>query len=136
MPVKQGIAVTGSINQRGELQPVGAINQKIEGFYEVCAQSSLNGDQGVIIPKPNLENLMLNDEILTAVEKGLFHIWAIDTVDDGLEILMGLTAGKRLHGGSFSKNSVHYKVDERLKELNNNVLPVIHTANEEQNNAY
>jgi len=136
LPVKQGIAVTGSINQRGELQPVGAINQKIEGFYEVCAQSGLNGDQGVIIPKPNLENLMLKDEILTAVEQGLFRIWAIDTVDDGLEILTGLTAGKRLQGGSFSKNSVHYKVDERLKELNKNVLPDIHAVNEEHSNAY
>ena len=136
LPVKQGIAVTGSINQRGELQPVGAINQKIEGFYEVCAQSSLNGHQGVIIPKPNLENLMLKDEVLSAVEKGLFRIWAIDTVDDGLEILTGLTAGKKLQGGSFSKNSVHYKVDERLKELNKNVLPVIHAVNEEHSNAY
>ncbi|WP_019668069.1 Lon protease family protein [Eudoraea adriatica] len=136
LPVKQGVAVTGSINQRGELQPVGAINQKIEGFYEVCAQSSLNGQQGVIIPKPNLENLMLKDEVLSAVEKGLFRIWAIDTVDDGLEILTGLTAGKKLQGGSFSKNSVHYKVDERLKELNKNVLPVIHAVNEEHSNAY
>ena len=136
LPLKQGIAVTGSINQRGELQPVGAINQKIEGFYEVCAQSSLNGHQGVIIPKPNLENLMLKDEVLSAVEKGLFRIWAIDTVDDGLEILTGLTAGKKLQGGSFSKNSVHYKVDERLKELNKNVLPVIHAVNEEHSNAY
>jgi len=124
LPLKQGIAVTGSINQKGELQPVGAINQKIEGFYEVCAQSGLNGDQGVIIPKPNLENLMLKEEISLAVKQGLFRIWAIDTVDDGLEILTGLPAGKKLLGGSFSKNSVHYKVDERLKELNRNLKPV------------
>lgn len=131
LPVKQGIAVTGSINQKGELQPVGAINQKIEGFYEVCAQNSLNGDQGVIIPRPNLDNLMLKDEIIKAVERGLFRIWAIDTVDDGLEILTGLKAGKRLQWGSFSKNSVHYKVDERLEELNRNVLPsVAYTTNE------
>ncbi len=124
LPLKQGIAVTGSINQKGELQPVGAINQKIEGFYEVCAQGGLNGDQGVIIPKPNLENLMLKEEISLAVEQGLFRIWAIDIVDDGLEILTGLPAGKKLQGGSFSKNSVHYKVDERLKELNRNVMAV------------
>ncbi|UCD60564.1 MAG: AAA family ATPase, partial [Flavobacteriaceae bacterium] len=125
LPIKQGIAVTGSINQKGELQPVGAINQKIEGFYKVCAQNSLNGDQGVIIPRTNLDNLMLKDEIIKAVEQGLFRIWAIDTVDDGLEILTGLKGGKRLQGGSFSKNSVHYKVDERLKELNRNVLPPV-----------
>lgn len=131
LPIKQGIAVTGSINQKGELQPVGAINQKIEGFYKVCAQNSLNGDQGVIIPRTNLDNLMLKDEIIKAVEQGLFRIWAIDTVDDGLEILTGLKGGKRLQGGSFSKNSVHYKVDERLKELNRNVLPpVAYTTNE------
>jgi lon-related putative ATP-dependent protease len=134
LPVKQGIAVTGSINQKGELQPVGAINQKIEGFYEVCFQSGLNGDQGVIIPKPNLDNLMLKEEVLTAVKQGLFSIWAIDTVDDGLEILTGLTAGKRLQGGSFSKNSVHHKVDERLKELNRNLLPVKPASNEETTN--
>ncbi|WP_297792882.1 Lon protease family protein [uncultured Eudoraea sp.] len=135
LPIKQGIAVTGSINQKGELQPVGAINQKIEGFYEVCVQSGLHGDQGVIIPKPNLENLMLKEEVLTAVKQGLFNIWAIDTVDDGLEILTGLKAGKRLQGGSFSKNSVHYKVDERLRELNKNVLPVTRASNEESSNA-
>lgn len=136
LPIKQGIAVTGSINQKGQLQPVGAINQKIEGFYEVCVQSRLGGDQGVIIPKPNLENLMLKEEVLTAVKQGLFNIWAIDTVDDGLEILTGLTAGKRLQGGSFSKNSVHYKVDERLRELNRNVLSVTLTSNEESSNAH
>ena len=136
LQIKQGIAVTGSINQKGELQPVGAINQKIEGFYAVCAQSGLNGDQGVIIPKPNLENLMLKEEILTAVEQGLFRIWAIDTVDDGIEILMGLAAGKRLQGGSFSKNSVHYKVDERLRELNRNVLLVANAGKEEHSNTY
>ncbi|WP_297690994.1 Lon protease family protein [uncultured Eudoraea sp.] len=136
LPVKQGIAVTGSINQKGELQPVGAINQKIEGFYEVCFQSGLNGDQGVIIPKPNLDNLMLKEEVLTAVKQGLFSIWAIDTVDDGLEILTGLTAGKRLQGGSFSKNSVHCKVDERLKELNRNLLPVTPASNEETSNTH
>lgn len=129
LPIKQGIAVTGSINQKGELQPVGAINQKIEGFYEVCSQSGLNGNQGVIIPMPNLENLMIKEEVLIAVKNGQFHIWAIDNVDDGLKILTGLTAGKRLQGGSFSKNSVHYKVDERLRELNRNILPTAHAGN-------
>ena len=78
---------------------------------------------------------MLKEEVLTAVKQGLFSIWAIDTVDDGLEILTGLTAGKRLQGGSFSKNSVHCKVDERLRELNRNVLPVAPASNEENSYA-
>jgi len=124
LPINQGIAVTGSINQKGELQPVGAINQKIEGFFEVCNQNGLNGKQGVIIPRPNLDNLMLKKEVVLAVEQGLFSIWAIDTVDDGLEIITGFPAGIRLKGGSFSKNSVHCRVDERIRELNANILPV------------
>ena len=133
LPLKQGIAVTGSLNQKGELQPVGAINQKIEGFFEVCAQQGLNGEQGVIIPKPNLDNLILKKEVVTAVEQGLFSIWAIDNVDDGLEIMTGFPAGKRLQGGSFSKNSVHYKVDERIRELNANVIMAsARSMNEEQ----
>ncbi|MCE2613050.1 AAA family ATPase [Flavobacteriaceae bacterium D16] len=123
LPINQGIAVTGSINQKGELQPVGAINQKIEGFFEVCNQNGLNGNQGVIIPKPNVDNLMLKKEVVLAVEQGLFSIWAIDTVDDGLEIITGFPAGIRLKGGSFSINSVHYRVDERIRELNANVIP-------------
>ncbi|NNK71001.1 MAG: AAA family ATPase, partial [Flavobacteriaceae bacterium] len=132
LPIKQGIAVTGSINQKGELQPVGAINQKIEGFFEVCAQDGLNGEQGVIIPSPNLDNLMLKNEVVTAVEQELFKIWAIDTVDDGLEIITGFPAGKRLQGGSFSKNSVHNRVDERIRQLNRNVLPkAVHQQTEE-----
>ncbi|MBT8211446.1 MAG: hypothetical protein KJP14_13040, partial [Eudoraea sp.] len=132
LPIKQGIAVTGSINQKGELQPVGAINQKIEGFFEVCAQDGLNGEQGVIIPSPNLDNLMLKNEVVTAVEQELFKIWAIDTVDDGLEIITGFQAGKRLQGGSFSKNSVHNRVDERIRQLNRNVLPkAVHQQTEE-----
>ena len=122
LPIKQGIAVTGSINQKGELQPVGAINQKIEGFFEVCAQDGLDGEQGVIIPSPNLDNLMLKQEVITAVEQDLFKIWAIDTVDDGLEIITGFPAGNRLQGGSFSKKSVHYRVDERIRQLNKNIL--------------
>ncbi|MBT8178757.1 MAG: AAA family ATPase, partial [Eudoraea sp.] len=132
LPIKQGIAVTGSINQKGELQPVGAINQKIEGFFEVCAQDGLNGEQGVIIPSPNLDNLMLKKEVVTAVEQELFKIWAIDTVDDGLEIITGFPAGKRLQGGSFSKNSVHYRVDERINQLNKNILAAAQAGQREE----
>ena len=136
LPIKQGIAVTGSLNQKGELQPVGAINQKIEGFFEVCAQKGLNGEQGVIIPRPNLDNLILKKEVVTAVEQGLFSVWAIDNVDDGLEIITGYSAGKHLQGGSFSKNSVHYRVDERIRALNANVIAASARSMQEEQYSY
>ena len=121
LPIKQGIAVTGSVNQKGELQPVGAINEKIEGYFEVCNQAGLSGDQGVIIPKSNVENLMLKHEVLQAVKEGKFHVWGISTIDEGIEILTGHKAGKRLKDGSFTKNSVHYLIDLRIDELNKNI---------------
>ncbi|MEN8124845.1 MAG: ATP-binding protein [Bacteroidota bacterium] len=118
LPIKQGIAVTGSINQKGDVQPVGAINEKVEGFFEVCRQASLTGEQGIIIPKGNVENLMLKYEVVKAVKEGKFHIWAISNIDEGIEILTGYPSGKRLKDGSFSKNSVHHMVDNRIDELN------------------
>ena len=121
LPIKQGIAVTGSVNQKGEIQPVGAINEKIEGFFEVCRQAGLNTEQGVIIPKRNLENLMLKQEIVKAVEEGDFHLWAVSTIDEGIEILTGCSAGRRLKDGSFSKGSVHKLVDNRIVQLNKNL---------------
>lgn len=121
LPINQGIAVTGSVNQKGEIQPVGAINEKIEGYFEVCKQSGLTQDQGVIIPVGNLENLMLKDEVVTAVKEGQFHIWAVATIDDGLEILTGKPAGKLLKSGAYTKNSVHDLVDQRIEVLNKNI---------------
>ena len=121
--IKQGIAVTGSVNQKGEIQPVGAINEKIEGYFEVCKQAKLTGEQGVIIPKANLENLMLKDEVVHAVKDGLFHIWATADIDEGIEILTGKSAGKRLKSGAFTKNSIHALVDNRIETLNKNILP-------------
>lgn len=121
LPIKQGIAVTGSINQKGDIQPVGAINEKIEGFFEVCRQVGLSGEQGVIIPKSNEENLLLKQEVVQAVKEGKFHIWSISTIDEGIEILMECTAGKQLKNGSFTKNSFHYLVDRRIEELNENI---------------
>lgn len=118
LAIKQGIAVTGSVNQKGEIQPVGAINEKIEGFFEVCQQEGLNGDQGVIIPVSNKENLMLKKDVLDAADKGLFKIWAISSIDEGIEILTGKPAGKLLKNGNFSKDSVHYLVNKRIDELN------------------
>lgn len=121
LPVKQGIAVTGSVNQKGVVQPVGAINEKIEGYFEVCQQFGLNKEQGVIIPFSNQDNLMLKPQVVKAIEKGDFHIWAVHTIDQGLEILTGYPAGRKLKDGSFSRNSVHYRVDQRIRELYENL---------------
>lgn len=129
LPIKQGIAVTGSINQKGEIQPVGAINEKIEGFFEVCRQAGLSGEHGVIIPKSNEENLMLKQEVVQAVKEGKFHVWSISTIDEGIEILMGRPAGKQLKDGSFSKKSIHYLVDSRIEELNKNMKRYSNTKN-------
>ena len=118
LPLKQGVAVTGSVNQKGEVQAVGAINEKVEGFFEVCRQAGLNGEQGVMIPKSNVENLMLKHEVVAAVKEGKFHIWAVSSIDEGIGILTGQPAGKRLKDGSFTKRSVHDLVDKRLEELN------------------
>lgn len=118
LPIKQSIAVSGSVNQKGEIQPVGAINEKIEGFFEVCRQRGFNDEQGVMIPKGNMDHLMLKHEVVKAVEEGRFHIWAISTIDEGIELLTGRPAGRRLKNGSFSKNSVHYLVDKRIESLN------------------
>ncbi len=91
VPIKQFLAVTGSVNQKGQIQPIGGVNEKIEGFYQVCKLMGLTGEQGVVIPKTNIKNLMLNDEVIQAVADNKFHIYAIDTIEDGIEILMGIT---------------------------------------------
>lgn len=115
VPIKQGIAVTGSINQKGEIQPVGNVTHKIEGFYELCKHRGFTGDQGVIIPYQNIKNLCLRDEVINDVDRGLFHIYAISNVDDGIEILTGIPAGKRLKDGQFEENTIHEKVYNKLK---------------------
>lgn len=116
VPIRQGIAVTGSINQNGEIQPIGGVNQKIEGFFKVCKMKGFDGRQGVIIPKQNVKNLMLPDEIVEAVRKGQFSIWAIGHVNEGIEILMGKPAGTKEANGEFTKDSVHYLVNRQLAE--------------------
>jgi len=118
VPLKQGIAVTGSVNQKGELQPVGGINEKIEGFYKVCKLKGLNGQQGVIIPEQNINNLMLKKEIIDAVKKGKFHIWAVKNIDEGIELLTGQRAGARLDSKEFEKDTVYWKADQRIREIN------------------
>lgn len=121
LPIKQGIAATGAINQKGELQPVGAINEKIEGYYEVCLQSGLSGEQGVIIPKSNIGNLMLKHNVVQSIKDGKFNLWAISNIDEGIEILTGHPSGKSLKNGTFTTNSVHYLVDQRIDQLNKNI---------------
>lgn len=117
LPINQSIAVTGSVNQKGYIQPIGGVNEKIEGFYQICKLKGLNGEQGVIIPKQNVRNLHLNDEIIEAVKKGRFHIYAISTIDEGIEILTGVPAGKKDKNGKFPLGTVNYLVHEKLKKF-------------------
>jgi predicted ATP-dependent protease len=116
LPINQGIAVTGSVNQRGEIQPVGGVNYKIEGFFRVCKDRGFNNQQGVIIPKANVRNLMLDDEVVEAIKEDKFHVWAISTVDQGIELLTGIPAGVKGSNGKYSNGSIHYLVDKQLKE--------------------
>ena len=117
VPLKQNIAVTGSVNQEGEIQPIGGVNQKIEGFFQVCRAKGLNGDQGVMIPRQNLRNLMLRQEVVDAVQEGRFHIYTVSNIDEGIEALTGVDAGKRKKDGTYPKDSINYKVAEKLKEM-------------------
>jgi lon-related putative ATP-dependent protease len=119
LPVKQGIAVTGSVNQLGEIQPVGGVTQKVEGFFDTCKRASggLTGEQGVILPASNVGNLMLRDDVVEAVAQGKFHIWPVATVDEGIEILTGVAAGARTEDGTFPEDSVNGRVDRKLFDL-------------------
>lgn len=116
-PLQQGIAVTGSVNQRGQLQPIGGVNEKIEGFFAVCKAQGLTGRQGVVIPVQNVQNLMLKQEVIDAVEQGRFSIWAVSHVDEGLEILTGMPAGQRLDDGRWPEGSVNDLVNQRLLKM-------------------
>lgn len=116
LPLDQGIAVTGSINQFGEVQSVGGINEKIEGFHKLCKERGLNGSQGVILPKTNKMNLMLNDDVIKDVAAGNFHIYAVETIDQALELLTGKDAGSHAKQG-YPKNSIHGIATEQLKKL-------------------
>ena len=117
LPLKQSIAVTGSVDQFGNIQPIGGVNEKIEGFYEYCRIAGITGEQGVMIPESNVRHLMLNDEVIEAVREGKFNVWAVKDIDEGLEILTGVTAGKAHKDGSFSDKTVHGMVKSRLKKM-------------------
>ena len=115
LPVRQDIAVTGSVNQHGEIQAIGGVNEKIEGFFRTCSLQELTGRQGVIIPEANARNLMLSDEIVDSVRAGRFHVWTVRTVDAGIELLTGVRAGVRDDDGRFPEGTVHARVAERLE---------------------
>jgi predicted ATP-dependent protease len=117
IPILQDKAVTGSVNQHGQIQPIGGVNEKIEGFYYVCKAKGLNGSQGVIIPRINVPDLMLKAEVIEAVREGKFHIWAISTVEEGIEILTGVEAGSQRDDGSWEPDSVFGKVDGTLSRF-------------------
>jgi predicted ATP-dependent protease len=115
MPIKQGIAVTGSVDQNGRIQPIGGVNQKIQGFYDLCKAKGLTGDQGVMIPVQNVKNLMLRKDVVDAVAAGRFHIYAVSSIDEGIEILTGVPAGERTGDHAYRKGTINYLVENRLK---------------------
>jgi lon-related putative ATP-dependent protease len=116
-PLDQGIACTGAVSQQGEILPIGGVTYKVEGFYEVCRAKGLTGGQGVIIPKANVRDLMLKKEVVEAVNQGKFHVWPISTVDQGIEILTGIPAGRRRKDGSYTPDSINARVAARLEEM-------------------
>ncbi|MGO4888813.1 Lon protease family protein [Anaerobacillus sp. MEB173] len=118
VPINQGIAVTGSVNQWGEIQTIGGVNEKIEGFYHICKEKGLTGEQGVIIPKQNVRNLMLDQQVVNAVKEGQFHIWAIGHIAEGIEILTGVRAGNiRNENGQYPADSIFAKADDRFTRI-------------------
>ncbi len=117
LPIRQDIAVTGSVNQKGEIQPIGGVNQKIEGFFDVCKAKGLTGTQGVIIPYQNVEDLMLRSDVVETVKQGKFRIYSIRTIDEGIEILTGEKAGEGRANGTYEEGTVNYLVDRKLEEF-------------------
>ncbi len=115
--IKQNLAVTGSVNQKGEIQAIGGVNQKIEGFFRICKAKGLNGEQGVLMPRQNVANLMLRQDVVDAVKEGKFHIYAVSTIDEGLEVLTGVPAGKQRKDDTYPEGSINNKVDKQLKDM-------------------
>lgn len=117
VPIRQSMAITGSIDQHGRIQAIGGVNEKIEGFFDICAQRGLNGEQGVIIPTANVKHLMLRRDVVAAVEAGTFQVYPAAHVDDAITLLTGSKAGKKNSKGEFPKGSVNHKIRARLLEL-------------------
>jgi ATP-dependent Lon protease len=120
VPINQSLAVTGSVNQYGQIQAIGGVNQKIEGFFDVCKKNGLTGKQGVLIPASNVKNLMLRHDVVEAAKKREFHIYPVETVDQGIEILTGTAAGRRGKSGTFQKGTINRLVEDALVNLAEN----------------
>ncbi|MCK4670968.1 MAG: AAA family ATPase [Candidatus Aegiribacteria sp.] len=117
VPIRQDLAVTGSVNQFGEIQAIGGVNEKIEGFFRVCSEKGLTGTQGVMIPVANIEDLQLRDNVIEAVRKGMFHIYPIETIEEGIEHLTGMEAGILMPDGKYPEDTIYRKVDRRLRQM-------------------
>jgi ATP-dependent Lon protease len=117
IPIRQDLAVTGSVNQKGEIQPIGGVNEKIHGFYDLCRMKGLTGEQGVMIPRLNVVDLMLRKDVVKAIEDGKFHIYAIDVIDDGVELLTGIKAGTSDANGEYEQGSVFRQANDKLQKL-------------------
>lgn len=122
VPIKQYIAVTGSVNQKGEIQPVGGVSHKVEGFYELCKLRGLNGEHGVIIPYQNVRNLVLSEEVVSAVQKKRFHIYPIKTIDEGIELLTDMKAGEKGKDGNYETATINYLISKKLERFAKTVL--------------
>jgi len=117
MPIRQDLAVTGSVNQKGEIQAIGGVTYKIEGFFDLCKKRGLTGTQGVLIPVSNINDLVLNDEVVDAVKNGQFHIYPISKIEEGIELLMGMPAGKKDSSGKYPENSINGLVMKKLRKF-------------------
>lgn len=114
VPIRQGLAVTGSVNQNGDVQAIGGVNEKIEGFFDICMAQGLTGEQGVLIPASNIDHLMLRSDVVEAAKNGDFNVIPVKTIDQGIEALTGVTAGRRGRNGQFPKSSINGKVEAQL----------------------
>ena len=117
VPIKQQFAVTGSVNQKGEVQAIGGVNQKIEGYYDLCKLRGLSGDQGVVIPESNVQNLMLREDVVEAIKNSKFHIYPVKTIDEGIEVLTGVPAGEKNDAGEYPEGSINSLAQKRLDEM-------------------
>jgi predicted ATP-dependent protease len=117
LPLRQDIAVTGSINQQGDIQAIGGVNEKIEGFFDVCRIKGLTGTQGVMMPESNVEDLMLREDVLEAVTAGKFHVWPVSKIEQGIEILTQTVAGQKNGEGKFEAGTVFALMDERMRHM-------------------
>ena len=134
LPIYQGLAVTGSVNQKGQIQAIGGVNQKVEGFFDICKTKGLTGRQGVLIPRTNVKNLMLKREVVQAVENGQFNIYQVARVEEGIEILMGVVAGSPDEDGNYPPESVYARVQQKLKKYLEQSLRIRKALNATQGN--